>query len=349
MRILAAALLLLSPTATVSEQVPKEKVIIDVDMGELNDDAVATFMLTAGNRVDILGVTTVAGNTWAEQGTAYSLRQLELVGRKEIPVVQGAVEPLVPGRLDGLKGENHLFGKAPWAGAFDGPRPSSYRQVETYGGAPKTKPAPGPAAEFIAQQVKKHPGQVTLFALGPATNVALAVKTHPEIVPLVKEIVYMGGAFDVPGNISPAAEFNWWFDPEAAKIVLRTPFKKQTIVPHDAALKVRFTKKEYDRIVAGTETPIKKMFKDIQRGQGTFVWDAIAAGIFLDRSLVKRSEERYVDVDSTMGPNYGRSLGYNLGEFDRPNNPAGTRKATIVFEVDTKRFWDLYVDRMRNQ
>ncbi|MEV0582321.1 nucleoside hydrolase [Nonomuraea sp. NPDC050310] len=353
MRLFAAALLVLAPLAPLSatpaanatETVAAKKVIIDADMGELNDDAVTLFMLAARKDVDLLGVTTVAGNTWAEEGTAYTLRQLELIGRKNVPVVQGAVEPLMPGRLAALKGEDHLYGKAPWTGAFEHPRPASYRQLakEPYGGYPKTAPTPGAAAEWIAAQVKRNPGQVTIFAIGPATNLALAVRTHPEIVPLVKEVVYMGGAFDVPGNVTPGAEFNWWFDPESAKIAVRTPFRKQTIVPNDVALKVRFTRKEYDRIVAGRETPIKKMFKVLQKGEETLVWDAIAAAVWLDPSLVTRSEERYVDVDAGMGPNYGRSLGYNLGEFDRPDNPAGTQKATIVFGVDTKRFWDLYV------
>lgn len=355
MRVLPiAAALLLTAAVTPPAQAttaPKPKVIIDADMGELNDDAVALFMLTARKQVDILGVTIVAGNTWAEQGTAYALRQLELIGRQGIPVVPGAVEPLMPGRLDGLKGENHLYGKAPWTGAFEGPRPPSYTQLakEPYKGYPKTKPLPAKAAEFIVEQVKKNPGEVTLFAIGPATNVALAVRTHPEIVPLVKEVIYMGGAFDAPGNVTPGAEFNWWFDPESAKIALRTPFRKQTIVPNDVAMKVPFTKAEYDRVVAGASTPVKEMFKDLQKGQQTYVWDAITSAIFLDRSLIKKSEERYVDVDAGMGPNYGRSLGYNLAEFNAPANPAGTQKATIVFDIDKKRFWDLYVDRMRNQ
>ncbi|MFB9681563.1 nucleoside hydrolase [Streptosporangium vulgare] len=229
-----------------------------------------------------------------------------------------------------------------------GPAPGKARVPSPTGTSRRTaEPAPGPAADFIADQVKKNPGKVPLFVLGPATDIALAVKTHPEIVPLVKEVIYMGGAFDTPGNVTPGAEFNRWFDPEAAKIVLRTPFKKQIIVPHDVALKVAYGRAQYDRVVTGAETPIKKMFKDVQRGQGTFVRDAIAAGVFLDRTLVKRSEERYIDPG--MGPDYGRSLGYNLGESKAPGNPAGTRKATIVFEVDTKRFWDLYVDTMRNQ
>ncbi|MFD3515031.1 nucleoside hydrolase [Streptomyces sp. NPDC058657] len=334
------------------------KVILDADMGELNDDAVTMFMLAKARGVDFLGVTVVSGNTWVEEGTAYALRQLELIGRTDIPVVAGAGEPLMPGRQERLDAENALYGKAPWAGAFDSRRPPSYDKLARppYGGYPRTAPKKDTAAaDFIVEQVRRHPHQVTVFADGPATNLALAVRTHPEIVPLIKEVIYMGGAFDKPGNITPAAEFNWWFDPESARIALRTPFRRQTIVPDDAAQHVIYGKKEYDRIVAGKQTPIKKMFKDLQgpefekNPQAThLLWDAITAAVFLDPAVAKRTEVRYVDVDANFGANYGRSLGYPLAEFDAPRNPKGTRKAGIVLDVDAERFWNLYIGLLRS-
>ena len=331
------------------------KVIIDADMGELNDDAIAMFMLAREPGVDLLGVTTVSGNTWVEEGTAYALRQLELIGRQDVPVVAGSGEPLFRWRQDRLRGEDALYGKAPYTGAFDHARPPSYRRLAKppYGGYPRTAPRAGAAADFIVDQVRRNPGQVTIFAIGPATNLALAVRTHPEIVPLVKEVIYMGGAFDSPGNVSPAAEFNWWFDPESAKIAVRTPFRKQTIVPNDVAEKIGYTKAQYDRIVAGRQTPIKKMFKDLQGPEfakdpahSTFIWDAITSAIFLDPGMVRRAEERYVDVDAAEGPDYGRALGYGQGDFGKPRNPAGTVRARIVFDLDRDRFWDLYVSRL---
>ncbi|WP_084000342.1 nucleoside hydrolase [Actinomadura kijaniata] len=331
------------------------KVIVDADMGELNDDAATLFMLAKDRGVHVLGVTTVSGNTWVEAGTAYSLRQLELIGRGDVPVVPGAGEPLFAWRQSRLPGQDALYGKSPYGGAFDTKRPPSYLKLPKppYGGYPKARPGNGAAADFIVDQVRRHPGQVTVFAIGPATNLALAVRTHPEIVPMIKEVVYMGGAFDEPGNTTPAAEFNWWFDPESAKIALRTPFRKQTIVPNEAAMKVLYTKARYDRIVAGPQTPIKKMFKDLHGPEfarnpryTTPVWDSLTAAVFLDPGVIKRAEERYVDVDATEGPNYGRAMGYGTREFAAPRNPAGTRRATIVFEVDQERFWNLYVDRM---
>ncbi|MHA6757048.1 nucleoside hydrolase [Streptacidiphilus sp. PAMC 29251] len=327
------------------------KVILDSDMGELNDDAVAMFMLAKSPSVDFLGVTTVSGNTWAEEGTADALSQLQLIGRSDIPVVQGSTQPLLPGRQDRLAAENALYGKAPWTGAFESPEPAAYNKLPQapYGGYAKARPLDTAAVDFIVDQVKRSPHQITFFEVGPATNLALAVRTHPEIVPLIKQVIYMGGSFDRPGNITPAAEFNFWFDPDSARIALRTPFAQQTIVTDDVSEKVLYTKAQYDAITAGKSTPIKKEFKALQGPQfasdpnySSPIWDAITAAIFLDPGIVKTSEQRYVDVDSTFGPDYGRALGYNLGEFDKPANPAGTQLATLVMDLNLPRFWNLY-------
>ncbi|MEV6928159.1 nucleoside hydrolase [Dactylosporangium sp. NPDC051485] len=337
-----------------------EKVIFDTDMGQLNDDAIALFMLANSGKVDLLGVTVVAGNTWMEEGTAYSLRQLELIKKPQVPVVPGAGEPLMGSRQATLAAEQTLFGNVEYAGSYTRKRPSSYLQLQNtpYGGYPTHKPATGQAAvEFIADQVKRYPNQVTLFVLGPATNVALAVRTHPEIVPLVKQVIYMGGAIDIPGNTSPAAEFNFWYDPESAKIALRTPFKKQLIVPNDVAERVYYTKAQYDRIVSQRETPITKMFKDLQGprfqanpAQQSYVWDSITAAVFLEPSIATKIEDRYVDINATFGPDYGRSIGYGPSRNRDMNNaanfPSGTQKVQVLFDINRDAFWNLYVDLM---
>ncbi|MCY0939806.1 nucleoside hydrolase [Streptomyces antarcticus] len=347
-----------APAASATSAAPAGRgpVILDADMGELNDDAVTMFMLAKAPDVELLGVTVVSGNTWVEEGTAYALRQLELIGRADVPVVAGAGEPLMPGRQERLAAENILYGKVPWGGAFDSARPPAYDRLARppYGGYPRTRPSGGAAVDFIVEQVKRRPHEITFFACGPATNLALAVRSHPEIVPLFKEIVYMGGAFDKPGNITPAAEFNWWFDPESARIAVRTPFAKQTVLPDDAAVGVKYTKARYEAIVAGATTPVKKIFRDLHGplfaenpGHSTFVWDALTAAVFLDPRIAVRPRERYVDVDAAFGPDYGRALGYGLDEFSAPRNPAGTRRATVVTEVDAERFWRLYTSLLR--
>ena len=129
--------------------------------------------------------------------------------------------------------------------------------------------------------------------LAPATNVALAVKKNPEIGALVKQVIYMGGAFDVPGNQGPAAEFNIWFDPEAARIAFSTPFTDQLVIPLDVTDKVWYSKTEYDRITGGPSTPITPAFKDLPGPEfakdpryKTHLWDALTSAVFLQPSLI---------------------------------------------------------------
>lgn len=337
----------------------QQRVIVDVDMGVLNDDAVALFMLLNSPGVEVLGVTVVPGNTWMEQGTAYALRQLELVGRTDIPVFMGVREPLMGSRQAWLEAEERLWGRSEYLGAYARPRPESYLALDREPpiGYPTTKPAAEHAVDFIVRAVKAYPHEVTLFVLGPATNVALAVRKHPEIVPLVRAVYYMGGSVDVPGNTTPAAEFNWWFDPESIRIALRTPFREQVVVPTDVAERVFYTKAEYDRIVAAPETPVTRLFRQIHGPRferdpalRLFVWDALATAIFLQPSLATRLDERYLDVDVTYGPNYGRSIGYHQARrrsLDNPAEfPAGTQRVKVLMDIDQKAFWDLYVDLM---
>ncbi len=337
----------------------QEKAIVDVDMGVLNDDAVALFMLLNSPNVEVLGVTIVPGNTWTEVGTAYTLRQLELIERTDVPVFMGVREPLMGSRQAWLEAEERLWGRSEVLGAYARQRPESYLKLDRDPpiGYPTTRPSDEHAVDFIVRAVKAHPNQVSLFVLGPATNVALAVRKNPEIVPLIKGVYYMGGSVDVPGNSSPAAEFNWWFDPEAVRITLRTPFRQQIVVPTDVAEKTFYTKAIYDRIAGAPETPVTKLFKQIHgprfekdAAARWFVWDALTTAVFLQPALATRLDDRFLDVDVTYGPNYGRSIGYHQSRrrsLDSPDDfPAGTQKVKVLMEIDEKAFWDLYVDLM---
>jgi inosine-uridine nucleoside N-ribohydrolase len=350
-----AAVLATAPDGAAAQ----EFAIVDADMGVLNDDAVALFMLLNSPDVTVLGVTIVPGNTWMESGTAFALRQLELVGRQDIPVFMGVREPLMGSRQPWLEAEERLWGKSEYLGAYGRPRPESYLALdrEPAIGYPTSKPSSEHAVDFIVRAVKAHPNQVTLFALGPATNIALAIRKNPEIVPLVKRVYYMGGAVDVPGNSSPSAEFNWWFDPEAVRITLRAPFREQIVVPIDIAERVFYTKAEYDRIAAAPETPITRLFRQLHGARfekdpkaRSFVWDALTTAIFLQPAMATRLDERYLDIDVTYGPNYGRSIGYHQSRrraLDSPADfPAGTQKVKVLMDVDRKAFWDLYIDLM---
>jgi len=325
----------------------KEKVILDTDMVVLYDDGVAMMMLTNHPDIELLGVTIIPGNTWLSEGTAYALRQLEVLNRTDIPVAMGTRYPLRAARYETIQVERKIFGyRSGFVGCFARIEPASYLEVyrKEYRSAPKIKPVKKHAVNFLIDTIKANPGQVTVMPIGPCTNLAIAIRLAPEIIPLIKKVVYMGGAFDVPGNTTPAAEFNWWFDPEAAKMSVRAPFADQLIVGLDVCEKYRFNKKIFDRITA-VDTPIAKMFQH-KYGPGfekdpnytRLVWDTIAAAVVIDPSLITEEETRWVDINSDYSLDYGRSLGYHK------QGPAGTQKARILLAIDEKRFWNLMVE-----
>ncbi len=326
----------------------KEKVILDTDMVILYDDGVAMMMLANHPDIELLGVTTVTGNTWAAEGTAYALRQLEVLDQTDIPVAQGVRHPLRANRYETMEVERQMFGigKSSYTGCFRRPEPASYLDVyrEKFGGEPTLKPIEKHGVQFLIETIKANPGEVTVIPIGPVTNIAMAIRMAPEIIPLIKRVVYMGGSFDIPGNTTPAAEFNWWFDPEAAKMAVRAPFADQLIVGLDVCEKYRFNKAIFERITA-VDTPIAKMFKDKygpkfeeNADYTRLVWDTIAAAVVIDPTLIVEEETRWVDVNSDYNLDYGRSLGY------KKQGPAGTQKARILFTIDEERFWNLMVD-----
>lgn len=340
--ILVALMLLLvaAPSATLA----KTKVILDTDMVVLYDDGVALMMLANHPDIDLLGVTIVSGNTWVPDGAAYALGQLELLNRHDVPVAMGVRWPLRPSRYENIRLERKMFGySSDYIGCFAKTPPVSYLDAyrAEFGGVPTIKPVDDPAVNFLIDTIKANPHQVTVLAIGPCTNLAIAVRISPEIIPLIKSVVYMGGAFDVPGNTTPAAEFNFWFDPEAAKICLRAPFPDQLIVPLDVCEKYHFNKNIFDRITA-PDTPIARMFKkkyaprfDADPAYTRLVWDTIAAAVVIDSTLITAQQTRFVDINSDYGLDYGRSLSYKI------QGPAGTQNARILFAINEKKFWNL--------
>ena len=346
--LLSAACMLAAPAS--AQEAAKEKVILDTDMVEMFDDGVAMTMLAASPKVVLLGVTTLTGNSWVQDGTAAALRQLELIGAN-VPVVMGLEYPLRADRHALFKTERQLVGRGHdyWTGSFGLEKPESWQAAykKSYGADAKLTPVAGHAVNFIIDTVRANPGEVTIAAIGPGGNLALAVRMAPDIVPLIKRVVYMGGAFFQQGNTTPAAEFNWYFDPEAARIALRSPFKEQIILGLDVCEKVVFRKEHYDRLLKTLGThPMGAMLRGTFVGQQFeknagfthFVWDVLVSAVIIDPSLITEEVTRFVDINDQPGLSYGQSLAY------AEDAPAGAQKARIVKTVDTERFWNMLND-----
>jgi purine nucleosidase len=333
------------------------KVIIDSDFGTLNDDgqllAIAA-QLHARGRIDILGLTVVSGNQWLRQEVADALKAVERLGiAQEVGVYAGANRPLSHDLATIMEEQRKHPGGEGYLGAWSRPEPLSDADLVAPpdGFATHARVRPQSAADFLAATVRRHPGAVTILAIGPLTNIALAVRRHPDIVPLIKEILYMGGAFDVAGNTSKTAEFNWWFDPQAAREVLRLPLR-HVIFPLDVTDTVKLDKAVYDRVVYGPARNgvIARLFKKLN-GYGydgkngfetnpawtTDVWDTLTLAYLLDPAYATRTVRRWVDVDIAEGADNGRSRSWTTA---RP----GLQPALIVERFDNRRFFDFYVD-----
>ncbi|CAJ1886232.1 unnamed protein product [Sphenostylis stenocarpa] len=177
-----------------------EKLIIDTDPGI--DDSMAILMAFQSPEVEVLGLTTVFGNTTTELSTLNALLLCEIAGRENLPVAEGSSEPLkggTPRVADFVHGEDGLG--------------------NTFLPPPKGKKIELSACEFLVEKVSEYPGEVSVLALGPLTNVALAIKRDSSFASKVKRIVILGGSFFALGNVNPAAEANIYGDPEAADIV----------------------------------------------------------------------------------------------------------------------------------
>src|SRR5712672_1344811 len=232
----------------------KRKIILDQDAaGPAGTDLQSTLLLIQSPQTDVLGITVVTGDAWLKSEVAHTLRMLELIGRTDIPVVPGAEYPLVRRQQETEQWEQR-YGTVAWLGAWT---PRFYHPPDQLGempeGKPTTKPADEDAAHFLIRMVRKYPNQVTIYAGGPMTNLALAIAIDPEFAGLAKEMVFMGASLNPqttdPEFINtPRHEFNIWFDPEAAHIVLHAPWKKIVCTPVDISVKTRMTTELINRI-----------------------------------------------------------------------------------------------------
>ena len=352
--LLTAVLILIAATGL---QAQKIKVIVDQDArGPATTDMQSILIFLQSEKFDVLGITTVSGDQWVREETQRTLRLLEIAGRTDVPVAQGAEFPLLNSKEESERWEA-LYGKFRYKGCWSdfskrpGNVPPAFRAgyhdpnvvPSLVEGEPHTKPLSETAANFIVRMVHQYPGEVVIWAGGPMTNIALALRLDPQVATLAKELVLMGsGMYASTGGINSIdgrREFNWWFDPEAVRIAMRAPWKKITITPIDISVKTTVNP-AVKAAIAKANTPVARYLT--QYSVESFMWDELSAAAMIDPSIVTGQKELYVDIDVDHGPSYGETLFWEPGT----ELPPYERKATVQFDVDTTKLYDLYIKLM---
>jgi len=355
MRRLHHAVILLATLSSLATG-QKIKVIVDQDArGPGTSDQQAILVFLQSEKFDVLGITTVSGDQWVKEETQHTLRMLEIANRTDVPVYQGATFPLLNTKEETERWEA-LYGKFEYKGCwtdFEANRSTIFREPyhapdvvpPMREGEPHIHAQPGTAAEFIVQMVRKYPGEVVLWAGGPLTNYALALRLDPEVATLAKEFVLMGGGLYADkgaidrGAIDARREFNWWFDAEAARIVLRAPWKKMTITPIDISVKTHFTE-QMKATIAKAHTPVTE-YLDKYSLPG-FMWDEIAGAAIIDPSIITGQKQLYMDIDIDHGASYGKTLFWDASA----QVPPYERLATVQFDIDAEKFYKIFIDLM---
>jgi purine nucleosidase len=357
--ILFALLLLVSLPLALGE---KRLVLIDQDgSGPGGSNQMAMMVLLQSPDAQVLGITIVTGNAWRDEEVQHTLRMLELVKRTDVPVVPGAVFPLVRTQ-QGTRLATPLVGQVTWLGAWgEGPTDLAH-QSETKAdfsrshdpyfvppldeGSPHALPLDQDAAHFLIAQVHAHPHQVTICALGPLTNVALALAIDPHFAELTRGIVLMGGSLnpqtsDPEFSTNPRHEFNFWFDPEAAHIVLRAHWPRIDVTTADVSIKAPFTQQIVDQI-AQSPNPAARYIAGNSK-ERYYMWDEFAVSAWLDPSLVTGERQLYMDVDLSHGPSYGDTLTWTA-PF-KPDTDVQLVHAQI--DLDLAKFTTMFVALMK--
>ena len=307
--------------------IPK-RIIIDTDPGI--DDSLAILLAMASPEVQLEGLTVIHGNSSTKQGTINALSVLELVNAGHIPVVRGCELPLVQPSL--LATETH------------GNKGLGYANLSV----PGSRPIVQDGCDFLIEQIMSNPGEITLVAIGPLTNVALAIRKEPRIVQAVKELFIMGGALRHEGNTTPLAEFNTYVDPHAAHIVYHSGMPI-TLTPLDVTYQCILLANDVERIKqAGSDIPpfieaatrFYMEFHDEYQGiQGCVINDPLTLALTFAPELCDY-EELYVDVDIAGGV----SMGKTFADFYKMTGMPANMK--VALGVRPRDFIDLFVERM---
>lgn len=306
-----------------------KRIIIDTDPGI--DDSLAILLALASPEIQLEGLTVVHGNSSMEQGAINALSILELAGASHVPVAEGCELPLVQPSL--LAPETH------------GNTGLGYAKLP----GPQGRPIAQHGCDFLIEQIMSNPGEITLVAIGPLTNVALAIRQEPRIVGAVKELFIMGGALRHEGNTTPLAEFNTFVDPHAAHIVYHSGMPI-TLTPLDVTYQCVLLAEDVERIqevasgippFIADATRFYMEFHDEYQGiQGCVINDPLTLALTFAPELCDY-EEQYVDVDISGGVSMGKTF---ADFYKATGKPANMR---VALGVRPRDFMDLFVERMQ--
>lgn len=309
------------------------KVILDMDPGI--DDAMAIILACHAQNLEVLGISTVSGNVHVEKCTANALRTLEAIGKTDIPVYVGQKRPL----LREHEPAEEIHGKD---GLGDAGIPE-----------PRRSPEKKRAIEFIVDTIMSHPpGEITLIATGPLTNVALAILLEPEIATRLRELIIMGGAYNLTeygfGNVTPVSEFNIFCDPEAAKIVFQSG-ANITAIGLDVTTnpKAVMTRNIYENIKKINTRSAEFVVKICKRLIDAFgevqMHDPMAVAYAIDSTLFKTMPGE-VKVILSDDITRGQTI---VDRRPYPFIPKGKPNANLAYDVDGERFLKLFIDHLK--
>lgn len=307
---------------------PPKRILIDTDPGI--DDSLAILLALASPELSLEGLSVVHGNCSAEQATINGLSILGLAGADHIPLARGCDLPLVQPSL--LAVETH------------GDTGLGYAKLP----APLSKPISQHGCDFLIDQILSNPGEMTLVAIGPLTNVALAIRKEPRIVSALKELIIMGGAIRHEGNQTALAEFNTYVDPHAAHIVYHAGIPTM-LVPLDVTYQCVLTKPDVDRLLQ-IDSPLTRFIAEATRFymefhdeyqsiEGCVINDPLALALTFAPQLCDY-QELYVDVDISSSVSLGKTFAdfYNFTK-----KPANMR---VALGVRNKDFIEMFLERI---
>ena len=308
---------------------PPHRIIFDTDPGI--DDALAFLFALASPEIKIEAITTTQGNVTLEKATRNALSILELARASQIPVVMGSMFPLV----QPLQASSDVHGES---GIGNATLPE-----------PRVKALAGHAVDFLIETILAEPNEISIFPIGPLTNIAMAMRKEPKFAKSIRELVIMGGAILDGGNMTPLAEFNIYVDPHAAHIVFHSGIPI-TLIPLDVTHKCLLRQEHVDRLLK-ISSPISRFIGDAMsvylkasydKGfDGSGLHDPLTLATILAPELLTL-REYYVDVDISGGVSMGNTFAdiYNMSK-----KPANMK---VALDVDSKAFIELFIQHMEN-